>query len=59
MGLRAIIRDVLLLYLGFKLLITWLTNQTISNHSAFLLIIVLILTLWFFFERFGIVPKVI
>ena len=59
MGVRGIIRDIFLIYLGFLLLRVWLFKAPFSNYMGFLVIIMILLSGWFFLERFGILPKIL
>ncbi len=58
MGIRGVIRDIIGIYIGFRLMqAIWFG---IPNHHAFLFgAIIFFFSVWFMLERFGIIPKVI
>ena len=57
MGVRGVIRDILVIYLGLLLIRVWIFKAPFTNYIGFLVIILMLLSLWFFLERFGILPK--
>ena len=57
MGVRAILRDFFLIYLGFLLLKVWLFKAPFTNRIGFFVIIMILVSVWFQSERFGLLPK--
>ncbi|OGM03031.1 hypothetical protein A3K72_02685 [Candidatus Woesearchaeota archaeon RBG_13_36_6] len=57
MGFRGIIRDIFLVYLGFLLLKVWIFKAPFTNYLGFLVIVMMLLSAWFFLERLGLLPK--
>ncbi len=59
MGVRGLVRDVLSIYLGYKLLSCYLSNacKGIEVGVFIAAVILLILAVWFLLERVGVLPK--
>jgi len=58
MGIRGIIRDVICIYIAYKLIFHAITNvPPDSNQLMLYAIALLIFSVWFMLERIGILPK--
>ncbi|MBU0963123.1 MAG: hypothetical protein KKD48_04430 [Nanoarchaeota archaeon] len=51
MGLRSIIRDILVIYLAYRLMKIWLLNDKFTFSLGILTIILVIITFWFLAEK--------
>ncbi|HLD49364.1 MAG TPA: hypothetical protein VJB11_03295 [archaeon] len=58
MGIRAFIRDIIALYVGFRLLAAGLGSELSRNDMLVFGIVLFVFSLWFLLERIGILPKV-
>ena len=57
MGFRGVVRDILSIYLGYKLILVWLFGVEFSSDIGIIGLILLIIAIWFIFERVGVLPK--
>jgi len=57
MGLRGILRDVLSIYVGYKVVGMWLLGSKFDSSAGWTALALLLLSLWFVCERVGIIPK--
>ncbi len=55
--LRSFIRDIIVLYLGYRLLKVWRGDEFTTGIGV-LTIIVMLLTVWFLIEKIGVLPKI-
>ena len=55
--IRGFIRDILILYLGYRLILVW-TGEEFTFILGILVIVVVLLTIWFLLEKLGILPKI-
>lgn len=51
MGLRGIIRDILILYLGYRLIKIWIFGSEFTGGVGVITLLVMILTVMFIMER--------
>ena len=59
MGLKSAARDIIFLYIAYVLIKSGIFNEKISNFNLILFgLIIAIFTLWFLFEKLGIIPKI-
>lgn len=59
MGIRAIIRDFLGIYLGYEILKGYLYKSfQINDFILLTALAMLVLSIWFLLERIGVLPKV-
>jgi hypothetical protein len=59
MGVRAFLKDILIIYLGYEIVKGYITHNFTISASIFIIALVLIIfAIWFFLERLGILPKV-
>ena len=58
MGIRAFIRDIITLYVGFRLLAAAFGSELTKNDMLIFGLLLFIFSLWFLLERIGILPKV-
>jgi len=59
MGIRAIIRDFLGIYLGYEILKGYLYKRfQINDFILLTALAMLVLSIWFLLERIGVLPKV-
>lgn len=59
MGIRAVIRDILGIYLGYEIVKGSIQgNFMINNFVLISAVILLIFGIWFLLERTGILPKI-
>lgn len=57
-GIRGIVRDIVGIYLGFEIIRGYIThNFAVTPYILAAGSILLLLGLWFIFERIGIIPK--
>ena len=56
---RGIIKDVLILYMAYKVLKIWWYKEQVTTGVASVMIIVSLLVIWFMLERIGIIPKTV
>lgn len=56
---RGVIKDLLILYLAYKILKIWWYKEQVTTGVASVMIIVSLLVIWFMLERIGIIPKTI
>lgn len=56
MGIRGVIKDILILYLGYKILKLAVTKTPPTASVIIVTLILIILSLWFITERLGIMP---
>jgi len=54
MGLRGFLRDGLSLYLGYKIIGMWIYHTPFSTNVGYAGVALLLLTIWFVFEKVGI-----
>ncbi len=54
MGLRGFLRDALSLYLGYKIIGMWLFGSALSSNVGYAAVALLLLTIWFIFEKLGV-----
>jgi len=52
MGTRGFIRDVLFLFVGYKLLAIWLFGGKFTTSLGLLVVVVMLFSVWFIVERF-------
>lgn len=57
MGLRGIVNNVLGMYIGYKLLAMWIFDAPFNSGLGWAGLVLFIVSVWFFFERVGIIPK--
>lgn len=58
MGIRGFLKNILSMYLGIRIVWGYLTGSfTIDTPVVTVSIILLLLSLWFLLEMFGILPK--
>ncbi len=57
MGIRGLVKDIVLIYLGVKLLGVWIFHHAFTFKIGFLVLFMLGTSIWFSLERFGIIPK--
>jgi len=57
MGIRSYIRDMLSIYVSYKVLEAYFTGKSIDNLTAFFTVFLVGITLWFLLEKIGIIPK--
>jgi len=59
MGLRAIIRDILGIYIGYEIVRAFIFKEFNFNNTALLVaaIVLLVFGIWFLLERMGVLPK--
>lgn len=55
--LRGFIRDILILYVCYRLLLVWMGKE-FTLTLLVLIILILLLTVWFLLEKLGILPKI-
>jgi len=51
MGFRSIIRDLLFIYLSYRLMRIWLLNEKFTMFLGILTVILIITTMWFLIEK--------
>jgi len=56
---RGLIKDVLILFLAYKILKIWWFKEQVTTSVAFVMMIVALLVIWFMLERTGIIPKMV
>lgn len=56
---RGLIKDVLILFLAYKILKIWWFKEQVTTSVAFVMIIIALLVIWFMLERTGIIPKTV
>jgi hypothetical protein len=56
---RGLIKDVLILYVAYKVLKIWWFKEQVTTGIASVMIIVSLLVVWFMLERIGIIPKTV
>ncbi len=54
---RGLIKDLLILYLAYKVLKIWWYKEQVTTGVASVMIILSLLVIWFMLERTGIMPK--
>lgn len=52
--LRGILRDILSLYLGYKIIKIWLFGSAFTSDVGWAAVALLVLALWFLMERIGV-----
>ncbi|MBW2970859.1 hypothetical protein KY320_01730 [Candidatus Woesearchaeota archaeon] len=57
MGVRGVVRDIVFIYLGVRLLGVWLFDAPFTNTLGVLVVLLLLTSVWFFLQRFGVLPK--
>ncbi|MCK4550391.1 MAG: hypothetical protein KAT91_00385 [Candidatus Aenigmarchaeota archaeon] len=57
MALRGPIRDILSIYLGYKVIAMWAFKAEMTTNTGIAAILLLLLSIWFVCERVGILPK--
>lgn len=58
MAIRAFARDLLALYVSYKILRGWIYQNLAPNPFLLMATVcLLMLTLWFLLERLGVIPK--
>jgi len=57
MGIRSWIRDLLILYLGYKAIGFWISGDRADSSFYVALFLVVALTVWFIIEKIGILEK--
>jgi len=58
MGFRGIIRDIICIYIGYKLLVCVITDTIPTSDQLILYAAaLLIFSVWFMLERIGLLPK--
>lgn len=57
MGLRGIIRDILSIYIGFKLIVIWIFKTQLTSDIVIVSAVLLLIAIWFILERIGILPQ--
>lgn len=58
-GIRGIIRDIFILYLGYRLIKVWLFNDPFTTKLGLLVALLFFSAAWFILERTGLVPRVL
>ncbi len=53
-GVRAIGKNLLTIYVGYKMLLVWWFNEPITLLTGFLVMILIISSVWFLLEIMGI-----
>ncbi len=53
-GIRGFIRDILLIYVCFRLVFVWLFGSKFDFQLGIMVLILLISSFWFMLERIGI-----
>ncbi len=56
---RGMIKDLLILYIAYKVLKIWWYKEQVTTGVASVMIIVSLLVIWFMLERIGIIPKTV
>jgi len=51
MGVRSVIRDLLFIYLAYKLMRIWILNEPFSASVGILTIFLVAVTVWFLIEK--------
>lgn len=54
---RGLIKDLLILYLAYRILKIWWYKEQVTTGVASVMIITSLLVIWFMLERTGIMPK--
>lgn len=54
MALRGILRDILSIYLGYKILGMWIFGSAFSTSIGWAALALLLLSVWFVLERVGV-----
>lgn len=54
---RGLIKDLLVLYIAYKVLKIWWFKEQVTAGVASVTIIVSLLVIWFMLERIGAIPK--
>jgi len=57
MAFRGPIRDILSIYLGYKVITIWLFKAELTTNVGFAALLLLLISVWFVLERVGIIPK--
>lgn len=57
MAFRGLIKDILILYLAYRLISLWLHKEQISTGVIGLTATLVLLVIWFMLERVGLLPK--
>lgn len=57
MVFRGLIKDVLILYLSYRIFMIWLRKEQVSIGVVGVTIVIVLLVIWFMLERTGILPK--
>ena len=57
MAFRGPIKDILSIYLCYKVLAIWIFNAEMTTNVGIAAFVVLLLSVWFMLERVGIIPK--
>ncbi len=57
MGIRSYIRDVLCIYVSYRILEAFFQNRAIDNLTAFFAFLLGGITIWFILEKIGLLPK--
>lgn len=57
MVFRGLIKDLLILYLAYKVLKIWWYKEQVTTGVASVMIILSLLVVWFMLERIGLLPK--
>ncbi len=56
---RGLIKDLLILYIAYKVLKIWWYKEQVTTGVASMMIIVSLLIIWFMLERIGIIPRTV
>ena len=57
MAFRGRIKDIVSIYLGYKVIAMWIFNAEMTTNVGLAAFVVLGLSVWFMLERVGIIPK--
>lgn len=57
MGIRGYVRDILCIYVSYKVLEAYFWGKNIDNFTAFFAVLLGGMTIWFILEKIGILPK--
>lgn len=59
MVFRGLIKDLLILYLAYKVLKIWWYKEQVTTGVASVMIILSLLVVWFMLERVGVMPRTV
>ena len=59
MGIRSVIRDIISIYLGYKILKGYIVGEfSITTNIFIAALLVLLFSVWFLLEKIGVIPKI-